>query len=181
MQGQDQAWAAAMRAGMAGDRRAYEGLLHELASLLRTRIRRGLTNAGLPITEAEDIVQEALIAIHVNRATWRPDAPLMPWVASIARRKMIDAMRRMKRGHVDIDAVSHLFAVQPDESSLTLRDTMRLANALTPRQRDVFVAKVIHDRDTPEIAKTLGLTNGAVRIALHRGMRQVRLGLLQAS
>jgi RNA polymerase sigma-70 factor (ECF subfamily) len=181
MQGRDETWAVAMRAGMAGDRIAYEGLLRDLAAFLRIKIRRGLTNAGLPITEAEDIVQEALIAIHTNRATWRPDAPLMPWVASIARRKMIDAMRRMKRGHVDIDAVSHLFAVEPDQSSLTLRDTLRLADNLSPRQRDVFIAKVIHDRDTPEIAKALGLTNGAVRIALHRSTRQVRVGLLGAS
>ena len=44
--------------------------------------------------DAEDLVQETLIAMHSRRATYEPSQPLTAWVYGIARYKLIDEYRR---------------------------------------------------------------------------------------
>ena len=96
-------WAALMRAANSGDGAAYERLLRELTPALRGMARRAIAGSGSPL-DAEDIVQETLIAIHLKRQTWISTEPLGPWVRAIARHKMIDALRRRgRRVFVDID------------------------------------------------------------------------------
>ncbi|MGO4843513.1 sigma factor, partial [Rhizobiaceae sp. 2RAB30] len=50
----------------------------------------------------EDVVQDTLLAIHLKRHTWMTDAPVLPWVYTIARHKLIDAFRRNGR-HLTVD------------------------------------------------------------------------------
>ena len=83
-----------MRAGNAGDAGAYRTLLQLLAGRLRITVRRALSSVGRSTEEAEDIVQETLLAIHLKRHTWDDRQPLEPWARGIARYKMIDALRR---------------------------------------------------------------------------------------
>ena len=56
-----------MRAGSAGDALAYWRLLMQLTPVLRAAARRGLARAGMADTDAEDVVQETLLAIHLKR------------------------------------------------------------------------------------------------------------------
>src|SRR5262249_16260545 len=93
----DSEWAGLMRAAMNGDAAAYNRVLTSLAPAIRAAARRGLGRAGLVAEDAEDIVQETLLAIHLKRHTWDPTLPLGPWVRAIARNKLIDVIRR--RGH----------------------------------------------------------------------------------
>ena len=58
-----------MRAAQAGDAAAYRRLLATLADMLRRWVRRELARQGYEIAEAEDIVQETLLAIHLKRAS----------------------------------------------------------------------------------------------------------------
>ena len=53
----------------------------------------GVAGIGRSATEAEDLTQEALMAIHTRRHTYDPSLPLMPWVHAIARYKLIDHLR----------------------------------------------------------------------------------------
>jgi RNA polymerase sigma-70 factor (ECF subfamily) len=87
-------WGDLMRAANGGDTAAYNRLLTRLAPAVRAVARRGLGRAGLGPEEAEDVVQETLLAIHLKRHTWDPSLPLGPWVRAIARNKLIDSMRR---------------------------------------------------------------------------------------
>ena len=84
-----------MRAGNAGDADSYRRLLLQLTPVLRAVARRGLSRAGMADTDAEDVVQETLLAIHLKRQSWDEDAPIGPWLRAIARHKMIDTLRTM--------------------------------------------------------------------------------------
>ena len=64
---QEKQWATLMRAGSAGDALAYWRLLMQLTPVLRAAARRGLARAGMADTDAEDVVQETLLAIHLKR------------------------------------------------------------------------------------------------------------------
>ncbi|NWM39889.1 RNA polymerase subunit sigma, partial [Escherichia coli] len=73
--------------------------------------RRGLSRAGQPVDQCEDIVQDILLAVHLKRHTWDTSAPFAPWLFAIARNKLIDTLRRRgRRVFVDIDDLAETLA-----------------------------------------------------------------------
>lgn len=161
-----------MRAGLAGDRAAYAELLAVLAPVLRAAARRGLQRAGMPADDAEDVVQETLLAIHLKRQTWRPDEPVGPWIRAIARNKLIDALRRRgRRGReVDIDDLSDVLAAPAERDDSLTRDVVRHLDALSSGQRQVVQAIAVEGVSIRDTAARLLMSEGAVRVALHRGL-----------
>jgi RNA polymerase sigma-70 factor (ECF subfamily) len=81
---EEQSWTALMERSLEGDCDAYGQLLTALSAALRRGLRSRARNAGL---DAEDVVQEILLALHLKRNTWVRGTPVAPWVAAIARNK----------------------------------------------------------------------------------------------
>jgi RNA polymerase sigma-70 factor (ECF subfamily) len=166
-------WGDLMRAGMSGDEMAYRLLLDELSSALRKTVRGAMARSGAGNADVEDIVQETLIAVHLKRHTWNSTFPLSPWLNAIARHKMIDALRR-RSGHrtVPLDAIDELAAPAAVEDT-NLRDAERMFKALDQRQERLVRAISIEGRSAAEVGRELGMTEGAVRVALHRTLRRL--------
>ena len=101
-----------MLASQRGDAAAYRALLARLAPRLRGYYKRRLAASGRSAEEAEDLVQETLLAIHLKRQTYDPTALFTPWLHGIARYKLIDYLRsnRMSRRDVPIDDHQDLMA-----------------------------------------------------------------------
>jgi RNA polymerase sigma-70 factor (ECF subfamily) len=159
-----------MRAAIAGDEKAYGDFLRRAACLVRGFTRRKVVPGGI---DPEDIVQETLLAIHVKRHTWRDDAPVMPWLYAIARHKLIDAFRRRgRRVEIEIGEIAETFA-QPEPETISDREIGRALETLTPRQRSVVAAVSVDGRSISETAKSLGMSETAVRVALHRGLTAI--------
>ena len=171
MNGKDEAELAdLLRAAIAGDERAYARFLERTAAFVRGFVRRRVVQGGV---DPEDVVQETLLAIHLKRHTWMADAPVLPWVYAIARFKMIDAFRRRgRRIEVDIDDVVEL-AAAPQEEQASARDIGRALDALAPGQRSVVAAISVDGHSIGETAQRLGMTETAVRVALHRGLAAI--------
>src|ERR687891_585756 len=81
-------WAAWMRAAMAGDADAYRQFLMSVTPHVRAIARSRCRRLGAPEGEAEDVVQEVLLAIHLKRGTWDQARPIGPWIAAITRNKV---------------------------------------------------------------------------------------------
>src|SRR5882757_2472351 len=90
-----------MRAAIAGDAGAYRLFLEAVTPYLRALALRRGARFGAPGSDAEDVVQEVLLAIHLKRGSWDAARPIGPWISTIVRNKMIDSMRRRGR-HVNI-------------------------------------------------------------------------------
>lgn len=161
-----------MRAAMAGDAPAYAHLLRDLAAALRPVARSGLTRAGRSAADAEDIVQEILLAVHLKRHTWDTAQPFGPWVRAIARYKLIDALRkRGSRYDVPIDDLSEILPAEEDShAGLAQRDIDRHLETLPQGQRVVVRTIAVEGVSLSEAAAKLNMTQGAVRVALHRGL-----------
>jgi Sigma-70 region 2 len=86
-----------MRAERRGDAAAYECLLKEIADLLRRLIRYRVAQLGLSAHETEGLVREVLIGLHTNRHTWDVDRAFLPWLRAIARYKIADGVRHLRR------------------------------------------------------------------------------------
>ncbi|AWM29311.1 sigma-70 family RNA polymerase sigma factor [Sinorhizobium fredii] len=158
------------RAALKGDEEAYGNFLNGAAGLVRAWARRRIVFGGL---EAEDIVQETLLAIHVKRHTWRADGPVAPWLYAIAKHKLVDALRRQGRyPRVEISEVEDQL---PSPETETLRDWEigRALQTLTPGQRSVVTAISIEGCTIAEAARSLDMNETAVRVALHRGLAAI--------
>ena len=69
--------------GLAGDEAAHRAFLTEAAALLRAFFRSRLRGRN---EDAEDLVQETLVALHTRRESYDPSYPLTAWLYAIARR-----------------------------------------------------------------------------------------------
>jgi RNA polymerase sigma-70 factor (ECF subfamily) len=164
-------WAKLMRAGNAGDAAAYRRLLLILTPALRAFAGRGLARAGMSATDAEDVVQETLLALHLKRQTWDEEGPLSPWLFAIARHKLIDALRRRgRRIEVSIDDFAEILPSRDEGQNPVVADVKRNLDVLPPGQRIVVRCVAIEGASIDETATRLSMTNGAVRVALHRGL-----------
>lgn len=160
-----------MRAAIAGDERAYAELLRFAAASIRAFARRKISHGGI---DPEDIVQETLLALHVKRHTWDEGAPVRPWLFAIARHKIIDAFRRKgRRIEIAIDELAETLADEPQAESLSDREIERALSCLPPGQRAVVSAVSVEGRSIGETAGILMMSETAVRVALHRGLKAI--------
>ena len=171
MREREDEWTGLMRSGMAGDNAAYHRLLKAITPVLRAASRRGLTRAGQSPDQAEDIVQDILLAVHLKRHTWDVNAPFAPWLFAIARNKLIDALRRRgKRVFVNIDDFAETLPEQPKAETASAAEVTAQLNTLPQRQREVLQSIAVESASIKDTAKKFAMSEGAVRVALHRAL-----------
>jgi len=171
VRGRDDEWTDLMRSANAGDGVAYHRLLKSVTPVLRAGARRGLARAGQPPDQAEDIVQDILLAVHLKRQTWDADAPFAPWLFAIARNKLIDALRRRgRRVFVNIDDFAEVLPGEPPAETLAPGEVADHLAGLPQRQREVLQSIAVDSDSIKATAAKLSMTEGAVRVALHRGL-----------
>jgi RNA polymerase sigma-70 factor (ECF subfamily) len=85
-----------MIAALGGDERAYREALGPMSRYLRGYYKTRLMQTSRSGGDAEDLVQETLMALHARRHTYDPKQPFTPWLYAIARYKFIDYLRRTR-------------------------------------------------------------------------------------
>ncbi len=158
-----------MLAGLAGDAAAYRRLLAALTGHLRAYFARRVGP-----TAAEDLVQESLIAMHSRRATYDPGQPFTAWVYGIARYKLIDEFRREKRkASVPLDEAPELFAADEVRAATARRDVEKLLARLPEAKRRLVRATRLEGQSVAETAAQTGLSETAVKVAVHRAVKSL--------
>ena len=164
-------WTDLMRRAIAGDDDAYQRLLRAITPVLRAAARRGLSRAGQPVDQSEDIVQEILLAVHLKRHTWDATAPFAPWLFAIARNKLIDTLRRRgKRIFVNIDDFAETLADEPQAPKPLAGEVEAQLQTLPQRQREVLQSIAVEASSIKQTAAKYAMSEGAVRVALHRAL-----------
>jgi RNA polymerase sigma-70 factor (ECF subfamily) len=172
LKGAEEEWALLMHRAIDGDSAAYRRLLASLTPVLRTVTRRNCARIGLDGGEAEDIVQEVLLAIHLKRDSWDTDRPIGPWIMTIARNKLIDARRRRGNRQVQqVDDLADILTAEGSEDAMDRQDIDRLLERLGERPRDLVRSLSVEGRSVQETAARLKMSEGAVRVALHRAIK----------
>ena len=156
-------------AGLKGDRIAYQRFLDQVARLMRAFLTKKMGHSGA--ADVEDVVQDVLIAVHTKRHTWRPDKPVAAWLFAIARYKAIDHWRSNAR-HVHLDIVDFEAVLGDNQSEPVILDheLERAVSALTGRSREVVSEISLKGQSISDTAERLGMSEGAVRVAFHRGL-----------
>jgi RNA polymerase sigma-70 factor, ECF subfamily len=160
-----------MLPSLAGDAAAYRMFLDELTTHLRSYLRRWL--GGLP-EEVEDLLQELLLAVHNKRHTYDPKQPLTAWVQAIARYKLVDLLRRRSRGDVltdPLDEDDQVFATTATDAAEAQYDVAKLLRGLPDRQRLPILYVKIEGASVTDTAVRTGMSESAVKVGIHRGLK----------
>ena len=161
-----------MIAANRGDAQAYRQVLTAITPVLRGLVRaRG---ASLGPEGCEDVLQDVLLAIHLKRHTWREDAPLRPWLYAIARHKVADAFRARGQ-HVDlpIEDFNETLADADAPDPMLAHDMNKVLDQLDPRAAEILRAFGMRGESLTETARRMQMTEGALRVALHRALHSV--------
>ncbi|MBY0507727.1 MAG: sigma-70 family RNA polymerase sigma factor [Bryobacteraceae bacterium] len=162
-----------MIAGLGGDGAAHRELLERLSIQLRGYFKGQLSRIGRGPVEAEDLVQEALIAIHTRRHTYDPAQLFTPWVYAIARYKFVDYLRRAQASRNDLPIEGAKEATSQDdhgsvESTLDLESLMA---GLPLKTRQAIQAVKLDGLSVSEAAAKCGMSESNVKVSVHRGLK----------
>jgi RNA polymerase sigma-70 factor, ECF subfamily len=156
---------------------AMQATVVPIANCLRLSHRScGARHVGAwrqPVDQSEDIVQDILLAVHLKRHTWDADALFLPLFA-IARNKLVDALRRRgRRVFVNINDFTETIASEPVAETVRASEVTVHLKGLPKRQRDVLQSITVESNSIKATAVKLAMSEGAVRVALHRGLARL--------
>jgi RNA polymerase sigma-70 factor (ECF subfamily) len=162
----------------AGDRDAAQRLYRQNVDRV-FRTVRGMLRSD---TEAEDVTQDAMLAVltSLDRYSPRSDARFAAWVASVATNT---ARRRFRRQRPELTETGELpdlldEQAQPEREVDTARERAALLRALAelaPAEREIVSLRYGAELNASEIAKLVKLESANVRKILER--TRERLGL----
>jgi len=140
-------------------------------------LRRYARSLTRNTTQAEDLVQNALVRAYERQDTFRPDASLKTWLFAILHNLFIDDCRRRKTerqlaaGAVDID-----FGLcgLSQETHLRLRQIERLFNQLPEEQRAVLYLVAVEGYSYEDSARALSIPVGTLMSRLGRARAALR-------
>ncbi|WP_283133930.1 sigma-70 family RNA polymerase sigma factor [Rhizohabitans arisaemae] len=129
---------------------------------------------------AEDVVQETMIRAWRGADRLDADAPsLMPWLATVARRIVIDDRRRrdarpQESGEEPLESLPI-----PDEMEDLLRKVIvsEALKSLSPAHREILNETILRDRSVNEAAQLLGIPVGTVKSRVYYAVRALRVAL----
>lgn len=173
---------AAMDRYASGDDAAFGDVYDAVAPRVFAYLRRQTRD----LSRAEDLVQQTLLSMHRARGTFISGSAVLPWSFAIARRLLIDELRRDKRSVLTFsDAVTDDSARCMDNASpegqAEARELARLLQRelvrLPESQRVAFELMRLDGLSHLEAAEVLGATVTAVKLRVHRAYAALRLVL----
>jgi RNA polymerase sigma-70 factor, ECF subfamily len=150
----------------------------ELWQQLQPRLLRYLR--VLNCTDADDVASETWLQVVRDLPKFQGgDEDFRRWLFTVGRHRAIDDARARKR-RPTIPMPETIAAVADDDlvedqvlHSLSVRKAVRLLAALPTEQAEAVALRVLAGLDTAAVAGILGKSPGAVRVALHRGLRSL--------
>jgi RNA polymerase sigma-70 factor (ECF subfamily) len=162
-----------MSAGLKGDADAHRTVLTLASGRLRAYFKTRLARIGHGAVEAEDLVQEVLMAVHTRRHTYDVSQPFTPWLYGIARYKFLDYLRRTRSSmhDVPIDEATDLVSHDDVEGVESSYDVERLLERLSPKMKRAIRCVKLEGLSVNEAAARSGMSPSAVKVSVHRGLK----------
>lgn len=151
-------------AAQKGDRPAFDQLYRS-----HSRMVHGLLMSRIPRADVDDLVQDVFMVAMQRISSLRTPAAFGGWLAAIARTRAIDHLRRQPR---TTELVDDLPATESDRTELM--SVVAALERLPVAYRETLTLRLIEGMTGQEISQKTGLTEGSVRVNLHRGMKQLK-------
>ena len=159
-----------------GDASSFNDVYRGIAPYLQKYLQRQTRDRVL----ASDLLQQVLLQIHATRSRFQPGADVFAWAITIARRVLIDDIRRNRRRPeaLSVESADHPDrASAPDDAaharSLGILLQSHLAG-LPDAQRVAFELLKVEGLAVEQIAERLGTTTNAAKLRAHRALVSLR-------
>lgn len=169
------------------DAQAFERLVRTYGQPLLAVARQLLSCDA----DAHDVLQEAFLSIFLHIGSFAGDARLLTWMHRIVVNAALMRLRTQRRkaeqpidellpayledGHQVRDTLPWRATASSELEDLQTRALVRSAiDRLPLSYRTVLILRDIQELDTEETAKIMGLTQGAVKVRLHRARQALR-------
>ncbi|WP_292299424.1 sigma-70 family RNA polymerase sigma factor [Mesorhizobium sp.] len=168
-------WSILMARAQDGDADAYRRLLESITPYLRAHAARCHRNPS----DVEDAVQDILLSLHTVRRTYDPARPFGPWLTAIARRRLIDRLRRQGRRRAyetEFEPAQETFADPPAnlEGMTNIHEIAAALDSLPAGQREAVRLTKIEGLSLKEASAVSGTSVAALKIATHRAIQRLR-------
>jgi len=162
-----------MLAGLDGDEASHKALLMKLSASLRAYFKGQLMRMGRSPADAEDLVQETVMALHTRRHTYDRSQLLTPWAYAIARYRLVDYLRRTKTSvmEVPVEEASEVLAADDPMSVDSTLDLEKLMAQISPKVRQAIRYIKLDGLSVSETAARTGMSPSAVKVSVHRGLK----------
>lgn len=164
-----------------GDTEAF-GVLYEryhdpIEKYVRSRVRSR--------EDTEDLTEETFLKALENMPTYQPIAPFSSWLYRIAHNRIIDFSRKRKHELV----LRELFPVEENtltetyemfipglslEKTELITEVQEAIASLPPKTVTLIRQYYLEELSSTQVAETLGITEGAARVRLHRAILGLR-------
>jgi RNA polymerase sigma-70 factor (ECF subfamily) len=158
-----------------GDARAFEEVVRATHRQVYTQALRLVGDRQ----DAEDVAQEAYLRVYRGLADFRGDAQFETWLYRIVANTGLNHLRRRGR-------FGDLLA-EPDDERMEVPSTVRLDDqavdrealeqalqALPSAMRAMVVLKDVYGLSCQEIGEMAGVSEGAVKVRLHRARKRLK-------
>jgi len=168
-----------LAAAQQGDAAAYRLFLTSVTPFIRAVARK----TGRWTDDVDDVVQDALLTVHRVRHTYEPGRPVKPWLAAIAARRSIDAMRRRGRigmREVHNDVAYETFAdprANNEEATDTARTLAQMTSELSPGQKEALALVKLKELSLVEASSVSGQSIASLKVNIHRAIKKMRRNL----
>ncbi|MGX5803589.1 sigma-70 family RNA polymerase sigma factor [Bradyrhizobium sp. Arg314] len=158
-----------------GDADAYRRLLESITPYLRAHAARCHRSPS----DVEDAVQDILLSLHAVRRTYDPARPFGPWLTAIARRRLIDRLRRQGRRRTfetECEPVHETLAdpLANPEGMTNIHEIAAALDRLPAGQREAVRLTKIEGLSLKEASALSGTSVAALKIATHRAIQRLR-------
>ncbi len=154
-----------------GSREAFAELVQRYQNRLVNFFRR----MGVPLTEAEDLVQTTFLRVYAYRKRWRPTGKFTSFLYVIARHVWTDMVRKSARTPRANEAAIAGAATDGDGAASDARmDVGAALVELSEKLRSVVVLNLYQGLKYQEIADVLDIPLGTVKSRMHLALKQLK-------
>jgi RNA polymerase sigma-70 factor, ECF subfamily len=132
--------------------------------------------------DAKDLAQETFVRAYRSRAYFRGESSIYTWLYKIAVNLALNYKSRSRISSlVSLEDTSEPVENDNPSHDVLNKETEHQVNLaiqkLPPRQRMVFILRYFEEKPHTEIAKLLGITEGAVKANYHQAIKKLRIEL----
>jgi RNA polymerase sigma-70 factor (ECF subfamily) len=161
-------WVAHVEAAQAGDEQGFRQLHAEFGAMVH-----GLLLARVDRATADDLTQEVFLRAWQRLDRLHDPAAWPAWLATIARNRAIDHLRRQRPAVPMAEASMPTAAADPCTRTEAER-LLAMIRELPDAYVEPLILRLVEGFSGPEIAERTGLSPRYVRVNLHRGMKLLR-------
>lgn len=150
----------------------------ELYERYVTRVYRYLLARVGNVADAQDLTSQTFIAAMENLDKYKEQRPFLAWLFGIARNKAADSYRR-SRPETDLERAeavpdSNKYPDDVVDQRLSLELVARKLRTIAPDRAEAISLRLIAGLEVAEVARLMGKNEPAVRMLLHRGLRDLQ-------